>query len=203
VLERGRLSVESFNIGVGDSASSPLLGRTAQQVYWLFSGTEGIRIASTELLRSIDTDARYSIPASRVESLTVESPLVAVVSVAVPVSIGIGTMLKHLMRLRREWWEGSRAKYESQTAREDVLRLRWERSRREVYGSLDVAQVTREIIDALKTETGQSLQQTAAPMDLDPAINTLTTQAMPALSELVEAGDGSVSFDRRSEHPGV
>ena len=197
IVVRDPLSVGMFSVVVGDSALSPLLGRTAQEVYWLFSGMEAVRIASSELLRSFDAGGHYSIPGNRVERMSVESPLDALLAAALPVLVGVSILLTKLMKARREWWEGSKAKYESQAAEEEVLRLRWERSRREVYGAVDLDEVVKEIGAAIRAEIGLPPSQSSVDGDDDATKKTLLTQAVPALAELVEAAGGALLVERQ------
>jgi len=196
VLSRRYLTSEVFRVVVGEERRAPLLGQTAQQVYWLFSGMEGIRIATTDLLATLDPEQSRAVSGSRVESLSVESPLEAALAAATPVVIGFGFLLNRMLMARRTWWEGSREKYESQVAQEDVLRLRWERSRREVMGQVDLNQVVREISSSVLQGLDRGTQD-PTPLTDESVVRTLKTQAVPALSDLIEAGEGVIEFDRR------
>jgi len=194
VLLREVFSTGTFNIVVGADGSSPLLGRTAQQLFWLFSGTEAVRIAAAELLCSLDVEHRFAVPGNRVERLSVASPLDALIVAAGPVLIGVGVLVRKIVDTRKSWWEGTKAKHEAQAAEEDVIRLRWERSRREVLDTIDLEEVAAPIASAVRAELGMPAGDLEFGED-DPATKVLSTQALPAIAELVEAGSGDVSFE--------
>jgi hypothetical protein len=202
VLVREPLPTASFSLVVGSDGGSPLLGRTAQQLFWLFSGTEGVRIAVAELTRSLDEEHRFAVPGNRVERLSVASPLDALIVAAGPVLLGFGLLLSKVVDTRKSWWEGTKAKHEAAAAEEDVLRLRWERSRREAIAAVGVEDVASAIATALRGQLGLPTADAVFDDD-DPALKALATQALPAISELVEAGDGSVAFEEvANEDPG-
>ncbi len=192
VLVRRSLPIGSFDITVGSDPESPLLGRTAQQVFWLFSATEAVRIATAELARSLEGGEQVSVPANRVERLSVASPLEAIIAIATPVGLAMGLLITKAVVARKTWWEGTKAKHDAHAAEEEVKRLRWERSRREVMSSLDV----NDIVDAIVAELGKEATITASPErnEDDPALRALITQALPAISELVEAANGELVF---------
>jgi hypothetical protein len=196
VLVRQSLAISSFDVTVGSDPEAPLLGRTAQQVFWLFSATEAVRIATAELIRSLEGGEQVSVPANRVERLSVASPLEAVITLAGTVGLAMGLLITKAVGARKTWWEGTKAKHEAHAAEEEVRRLRWERSRREVMSSLDVNDIADAIVASLRSELGKEAPTTAPPerSEYDPALKALVTQALPAISELVEAGSGELVF---------
>jgi hypothetical protein len=195
VLARQSFQVREFTVIVGSEAGSPLLGRAAQQVFWLYSAGEGVRIAAEEILRNLDAAREFVIPPNRVERLSVASPLEAVIIAAGPVLVGIGALVLKTVEARKSWWEGTKAKHEARVAEEEVIRLRWERERREVMRSLDLADVTVRIVNAIRDELREG---DAAPESGGEAgVAALETHALPAIAELVEAAEGAVTFERR------
>jgi hypothetical protein len=194
VLARETLSTGTFRIIVGSEASVPLLARTAQQLFWMFSGTEAVRIVAAEMLQALDSERRYAVQANRVERLSVASPLEALILASGPVLIGVGVLIERIVGARKSWWEGTKAKHEATSVEEDVMRLRWERERREVLDSIRVEEAVAAIATAVRRELGLADPELGLSED-DAALRTILTHALPALGELVEAGDGAISFE--------
>lgn len=157
-----------------------------------------MRIAVAEVDRRLDDSHQFAVPANRVERLAVASPMEALIVAAGPVLVGAGLLLTRIIDARKSWWEGTKAKHEAHAAEEDVRRLRWERTRREVVGEIDLNGLANELARAVRAELGLPPSDEMPPED-DPALKALTTQASPALAELVEAGGGEVSFVRPDE----
>lgn len=64
-------------------------------------------------------------------------------------------------------------------------------------GSVDTNDIAEAILEVLRAELGKDVTP-RAPLerpDDDPALKALTTQALPAISELVEAGSGELLFE--------
>ncbi|HJT91240.1 MAG TPA: hypothetical protein VJ777_04765 [Mycobacterium sp.] len=194
LIARELLSTRTFRIVVGSEVAVPLLARAAQQLFWMFSGTEAVRIAAAEMLQSLDLERRYGVQANRVERLSVASPLEALIMASGPVLIGVGILIERIVGARKSWWEGTKARHEATAAEEDVTRLRWERARRDVLDGIGVEEVAAAIADAVRRELGLPGRELRVSED-DPALKTLLTHALPALGELVEAGDGDITFE--------
>lgn len=196
VLVRQSLAIGSFDVMVGSDPETPLLGRAAQQVFWLFSATEAVRIATAELARSLEGGEDISVPPNRLERLSMASPLEAIIAVAGPVGLAMGLLITKAVAARKTWWEGTKAKHDARAAEEEVTRLRWERSRREVMSSLAVNDIAEAIVASLRSELGRKAATTVPPerSEDDLALKALVTQALPAISELVEAASGELVF---------
>lgn len=187
------LTTRTLHMTVGVDPSAPLLARTTQQIFWLFSAAEGVRLAVDEALREADSGQRYAIPSNRLAGLRVASPMSADLLAAIPVVVGMSILISRVVDARKSWWEGTRARHEASVAEEEVLRLRWERDRRDVIGSIDLSDVSRAIAQAVRAELAPVVDSSEAGDQAARA--ALTNFALPATSELVESADGDIALD--------
>jgi hypothetical protein len=195
VLLATQLVTRRFRVVVGSDPEAPPLARTTQQLFWLFSACEGVRLATSEALRDTDVDGRLSVPSNRVQALRVASPLDAILIAAGPVVVGVSLLISRAVDARKGWWEGSKAKVETAVAEEELLRLRWERDRRDVIAQVDVSDVARAIAEGVRAELG-------VPGDVGEQKRleeTLGQHALPAIGELLESAQGDIGVDDEAD----
>lgn len=193
LLGRDPLPAGRVRITVGAKGDAVLLAGTAQQVYWLFQAVEAMRLAASEMLRSVDAQGLRSIPPAEVKRLSVASPLEAVLLGAVPFIGGLVYVAQRVVTMRKEWFEGDKSHQEAR-------RLKWEQDRREHLAAGVDPDVVRGILrDEIRRALGPHLADepdgaTASRIDA-----LVLGQATPALGELAEVSDGDLSVAQDDE----
>lgn len=197
---RQLLPVRTFRLVVGRDVSSPLLGQATQQLYWAFAATEGARILVADVLGDLGSGSSFTVSGTRIRSLSVASPLVAVAITAAPVTLVLGSLIGKIVTFRKSWWEGTLARDESAVAREEAVRLRWERRRREDIASIDTSDLATVLVQTVASLVGTPASASAD--QIDRLAQRMAELILPALGELVEAGQGAVEFEEVDDGDG-
>lgn len=200
---RESLGARSLRVEIHPRQQDIYLADLVQSLYWLFQGIEAARAAGDELLMRLDEEQRFSLPATRVDRLRLESPLQVELIVAAPAILFVLGIVKRLVAIRNDKLMGDVTKQEKEvrkavarkTNAEALVQERVaERLKKENESESDplVGQAVHLLRNLL---AGAGAGAASGLPETDKVQNVLEGQAEPALLSLLEAaGDAEVVF---------
>lgn len=208
---RTTLGLRKLRVVITPQRGDVYLAELVQSLYWILQGLEAARAATDDLLIELDPGDEFTLPATRVERLSLASPLSMDLLAGGPAILLVLVYIRQLVGIRKTYHEGSAARDQSEmnqeTARKvaaetrvqeaTARRLEWENRQRELGKEVNadpaIEQAQHLIRELLKAE-GRTPRRRAIVSDK--AANVIATQVIPALNALVEAtGDAEISLE--------
>lgn len=200
---RESLGARSLRVEIHPRQQDIYLADLVQSLYWLFQGIEAARAAGDELLMRLDEEQRFSLPATRVDRLRLESPLQVELIVAAPAILFVLGIVKRLVAIRNDKLMGDVTKQEKEVRRAVARRTNAEALVQERVAERLKKDNERES-DPLVGQAVHLLRNLLAGAgagaasglpEADKVQNVLEGQAEPALLSLLEAaGDAEIVF---------
>lgn len=200
---RESLGSQPLRVEIHPRRDNVYLSDLVQSLYWLFQGIEAARAAGDELLMEMDQEQRFSLPATKVGRLRLESPLLVELYVAAPAVLLVLSIVRRLVVIRNEKLTGDVTKEEKEVRKAVARKTRAEADVQEQIGerlrqaserdsSPEVAQAVH-LLRNLLAEAGAP--SSTLPQEYEKVQNVLESQAEPALLSLLEAaGDAEIVF---------
>jgi hypothetical protein len=208
---RRPIGMRKLRVEISPRRTDVYFADLVQSLYWLFQAIEAARAAGDEILLELDESNEFTLPAARVNQLSLQSPLYMELIASAPAILLVLAYTRRLMQLRTEYHEGTlvkeRVHSQRATTRKTVAeariqeavatRLESENAQREASASVDgspiVAQADHLIRNLLAAEgvTPGTPKPTSEKI-----LNVLDSQVRPALISLIDAaGEAEMTFE--------
>ena len=212
---RKPLGVRTLRIEIQPRREKVYLADVVQSLYWVFQSIEAARAAGDEILLDIEKGNDFALPATRVTRLSLQSPFQLELLASAPAILLVLMYVRRLIRLRKEFFEGSVAKQQAEVNRAiatktrvearvqeaTATRLEWENAQRQSTSSVTpdpIVVQTEQLIRRLLVEEGATTRKRSRVSDK--ALNIIESQVRPALVSLVEAvGDAEITLETDQE----
>lgn len=138
VLHRDLLASTTFRVVIDSGETSAPLADVVEDLWWLLQALETSRAICQEILLSLDADHRYVLPATRIQKLSLSSPLEVFLDGNIPQILLIYFGFKGLVRLQGDYWS-------AQLNKEEALAKRAENRSQGIRPRLDAEQLTEAV----------------------------------------------------------
>jgi hypothetical protein len=187
LLDAGAAEFTTLTIRIGD-VDELVLSELAQLAFWLYQALESTRRILLDVVEGEPAAELLSPPSVR--SVSYNTPLVVVISVATAVAVGFTKLVERWVRIRSEWLEGN---IKIQTER----KLRWENDQTEARKELrgpEAVSLLSPPTPALPPVGDTETAATTLTVSMTVSTEIAEKQLLPSIFALVEAADGVVEI---------
>lgn len=172
------------------------LASLVQVLYWTLQGLEASRICCQELLSELDPDNTLDLPPPRVVSVSMNSPLRALLDVAWPYGVVFLGVWRTYVKLSKEYWD-------KEISKETASRLRFENDQRGIERRFRPKPVLEAMTSSLKKAIRDAGRTPAVeePSELERVVTIIEKQLLPAIRELDRATKGQLYLESQDREP--